>query len=183
MTKTVLIILADGFEELEAVGTIDILRRAGCSVIVAALRDKTVTSARKIKIQADVLLSEVSEPVDALILPGGDAGAKNLSESATVKTWIRRLNDEKKWIAAICAAPAVVLAPTGILDGRKATGYPGTETGFSSSTKILSEAVVVDGHIITASGPGFTIPFALTLAEKLCGTETSKKIKQDLLIL
>ena len=179
--KTVLIILAEGFEETEAVVTIGILRRAGCKVLVAALHNKTVISARKIKIQADILLSEVSETVDALVLPGGALGSKNLSQSAAVKMWIERLHHEKKWIAAICAAPAIVLAPTGILDGKKATGYPGTETGFSSTTKIIPEAVVIDEPIITSRGPGSTISFALTLVEKLCGAETSKKIKQDLL--
>lgn len=181
MNKSVLVILAPGFEEIEAVTTIGILRRAHLEITIAGLSDIKIASSRKITITADKLLFDVNENYDALALPGGMPGAANLAASAHVKSIIAKMDKEKKLIAAICAAPAKVLAPLGVLNNKQATCFPGMESSFDKSTTYKEKTVVIDKNILTASGPGQAFDFALTILHQLTDLETSKTIREKLL--
>lgn len=183
MSKKVIVLIADGFEEMEAIISIDILRRAGLDVISAAVKnDLQVTGSRNIVIQADSKLEDLKQIPDAVVLPGGGKGAKNLAASTLVEELIIKSFNAKKLIAAICASPACVLAKTGILKGKNATGYPGTEGSFGPEVTIRSETVVVDENIITSAGPGTAFDFALAIVEKLCGEKTAQEVQQKALI-
>lgn len=183
MNKKVIVLLADGFEEMEAIISIDILRRAGLEVISAAIGDKLlVNGSRNVRVQADSRLKNLQIIPDALVLPGGGPGANNLAASAEVEKLINECFKEKKLIAAICASPAYVLAKTGILSGRKATGYPGSERLFNSDVTNTNEAVVIDGNIITSRGPGTAFYFALAIVKELCGAKTAQDVKDKALI-
>lgn len=171
MTKRAVIVLADGFEEIEATISIDILRRAGIDVIVCGLGDRTVKGAHDLEIITDSTLEDFNESVDAIVLPGGMPGADNLAGSEKVNTLVKKLFQERKIVAAICASPAVVLAPTGILSGKKATCYPGMEIKFDMTTTFLEDSVVVDGNIITSRGPATAFEFAFKIVESLIDKE------------
>lgn len=181
MPKKALIILAQGFEEIEAVTCIDILRRGNIEVTAAGLGDIKIKASRGTNILADKKLDEVNADFDACILPGGMPGAKNLFESQKVTSILNKMNEEKKLIAAICAAPAVVLAPLGILNDKTATCFPGMEDGFNSSTICKKDNVVVDGNIITSRGAATALDFALKIVEYLEGKEICEKIKESIL--
>ena len=181
MGKSVLIVLAEGFEEIEAVTPIDVLRRAGFEVIVAGVGGTEIKGAHGITVRADVPLEKYDGTPDAVVLPGGMPGADNLAESATLGRVLERANREGRVIGAICAAPAVVLGPTGYLDGRKATCYPGYEKHFSSKTRLVTDRVVKDGHFITSRGPGSAFEFALELVEKLAGPKEAGKLSETML--
>jgi len=178
MAKETLVILAEGFEDIEAVTPIDILRRAKIDVTVAALKDVKVTGARGVTIIADKRLDDAGADFDALILPGGSRGAENLAASAGVRSLIMAMHKKGKVIAAICAAPAVVLAPTGILNGKQATCYPGMESAFDKTTRFKADDVVVDGAIITSRGPATALAFSLAIVEKLAGREEAEKVRK-----
>ncbi|MEE8359798.1 MAG: DJ-1 family glyoxalase III [Candidatus Omnitrophota bacterium] len=178
MKKRAVVILADGFEETEAVASIDILRRADIETVVCGLRDKTVNGAHDIKMIADTTLEELKGPIDALVLPGGMPGAENLAKSKKVADMIRDAHKRGALVAAICASPALVLAPTGILKGKKATCYPGMEGDLGKGVFFTEERVVVDGNIITSRGPGTALAFALAIVEKLAGVESAKTHKE-----
>jgi len=182
MAKTALVILAEGFEEVEAIAPVDVLRRAGVRVTIAGATDLKVRGSRKIVIEADILLKDLAEIPDVVILPGGLPGATNLAKSGEVVALVKKMNVKGKLIAAICAAPAAVLAPLGILDGKKATCYPGCETDFSRGTVHSKESVVVDGNIITSQGPGTALEFALTIAAQLVGKEMAENVRGKMLI-
>ena len=181
MAKKVLLILAEGFEEIEAVAPIDLLRRAGAEVRVAGLAGTVVRSARGLPIQAERSLDRVRGDFYALILPGGGDGARNLAASAKVRSLILEMFQAGKWVCAICAAPVLVLSPTGILDGKSATCYRGMESGFGKSVKYAGQKVVVDGNVITSQGPGTAVDFALAVIEKLCGKKESDRVREDIL--
>jgi protein deglycase len=181
MSKRALIILADGFEEIEAVTPIDILRRAQIDVIVAGLGNKTVTGSRGVKITADILLDELHQEIDVLVLPGGSPGAEHLAKSKKVAGLINKMFKAGKIIAAICASPALVLEPTGILKNKKATCYPGMEKLFSQDVKFSKDALVRDGNIITGRGPGTALSFALSVVEALTDKPTAAGISQRVL--
>jgi 4-methyl-5(b-hydroxyethyl)-thiazole monophosphate biosynthesis len=174
-----LLILADGFEEIEAVAPMDLLRRAGIEVTLCGLDSLAVKSARGLCVTAETTLGEISGDFDALILPGG-AGAKKLASSPSLRALILEMFNKKKWICAICASPVWVLFPTGILSGKQATCYIGMEDGLDSSVKYRREKVVVDGNLITSQSPGTAIEFALTIIEKLKGKSESEKIRKGL---
>lgn len=182
MLKTALVILADGFEEIEAIAPVDFLRRAGVRITLAGLENLRVQSSRNVGVEADILLRDLVELPDAVILPGGIPGATNLAKSEEVAELIKRMNETGKIIAAICAAPAVVLARLGILDGKKATCYPGCETDFSKTTVHSAERVVVDGNLITSQGPGTALEFSRAISEKLVGKEMTEKVREKMLI-
>jgi 4-methyl-5(b-hydroxyethyl)-thiazole monophosphate biosynthesis len=182
MTKKALVVLADGFEEIEAIAPIDIMRRAGINVTVAGLSSREVTSARRVTVKADTVLHETEEVFDAVVFPGGTGGAENLSRSDTVKRLIRKMYGQGKIIAAICASPAYVLAGTGVLDGKSATCDPGTETKFPSSTRYSDEPVVVDGTIVTGKGAGSASDFGLTIVRLLCGKDAAETVKGEMLL-
>lgn len=170
--KKVLVILADGFEEMEALSPIDLLRRAGASVTVAGLGKIEITSSRKVRILCDTLLCDTSvDDWDAVVLPGGMPGATNLAASKEVKDRIMAAYQGGKLVCAICASPAVVLAPLGILKGKKAVCYPGMEQGIDN-VEFCSDKVMRSDNIITARGAGCAQEFAL---ETVCALYSRDK--------
>ena len=182
MSEKALIILADGFEEVEAITSIDILRRAQVDVIIAALSAKPVTGAHGIKINADILLDQFNQDIDALVLPGGSPGSENLNKSKKVHEIISRAFKANKVVAAICAAPALVLEPAGILKNKRATCYPGMEKLFSRNVKFVEEAVVRDGNLITGRGIGAALRFALCIVEALIDKPTAEALAEKVLV-
>lgn len=180
--KKVTLFLANGFEEIEALGTIDILRRAGIPVqTVSITNEKNVTGAHHITVLADAIFREVDfTNVDVLILPGGMPGAKNLNEHEELKRKIKVHAEKGKVVAAICAAP-LVLGGLGLLEGKKATCYPGFEDQLIGA-KVTGNKVSVDKNIITGKGPGLVFEFALELVETIIGAEIRKEVQEGLLI-
>jgi 4-methyl-5(b-hydroxyethyl)-thiazole monophosphate biosynthesis len=178
--KKIAVLLAEGFEEVEAATPIDFLRRAGVDVIVAGVTGKTVTGARGIKFVADVSLGELPPELDGVVIPGGMPGAANIAKSAAAIELIRLLFTAKKLVAAICAAPGVVLGAHGFLAGKKFTCYPGYEKDVAKAS-FSEDAVVKDGNLITSRGPGTAAEFAEALIEYLLGKDAALKVRQDTL--
>jgi len=182
MASKVLVLLAPGFEDLEAVTTIDILRRAGMQVHVIALREDQVTGSRgtTVSVEGNLGLIEPDQVFDAIVLPGGQPGANNLAADQRV---LKRLQDQSvagRWIGAICAAPKA-LAAAGILKGRRLTHFPGAlSEAEAHGADVVDEPVVVDGNLVTARGPGVAIDFALALVEQLAGRETRDSVEAKL---
>ena len=165
MTR-VLVPLADGVEEMEAVIIIDILRRAGFEVLAAGLSGQQITGSHGVVIEADERL-EIVDPVafDALVLPGGGPGVEALCSSEGLLQIVREFDEINRCIGAICAA-TTVLHRAGILEGRTVTGHPSVHAALTGCT-VLQDAVVVDGHLVTSQGPGTAMDFALTLVATL----------------
>lgn len=183
MRKRAIVFLAEGFEEMEAVICIDILRRGGIEVAVAAVGDNIIVKgSRNISVKADINLADIAALPDAIIFPGGLKGAENLAASERLKELTVTCFREGGIIAAICASSAYVLASFGILEGRKATCYPGAETRFGKETIYLKQDVVVDGNIVTSAGPGTAFGFALTLVTMLAGESIALDVKKKALI-
>lgn len=178
---TAAVVLAPGFEEIEAVTPIDLLRRAGVEVTVLGLDALTVVSARGLNVTCDALLTEGATPWDALILPGGAAGAQALARSERLRQATRLRLAEGRWVAALCATPVVVLGGWGLLDGRRFTGYPGTAGPVGSGLRV-DDAVVVDGPLVTSQGVGTAAPFALKLVELLQGPEQARTVARATLL-
>ncbi len=181
MEKRAVIVLADGFEEIEAVAPIDILRRAGIKVDIAGLDKKIVPGSRGIKVETDLLFEEISD-ADALILPGGMPGSANLAGSDKVLNSVRNLNGKGRLIAAICSSPAYVLIPAGILAGRKVTGFPGTESRFRGIAEFIDRPVIRDVNIITSRGAGAALEFSCSIVEYLAGAKKADDIRRAILI-
>ncbi len=180
MTR-VLIPLAHGCEELEAVTLIDLLRRAGIEVVTASLEPGIVQCSRGTRLVADLALDEVlGEDFDMIVLPGGLPGSSNLDADARIHRLLARHQAEDRFIAAICAAPKV-LANAGLLQGKSATAYPGAIiiSDFPEVT-VLNAPVVVDGKTITSRGPGTAMDFALQLIESLVGRALRDEVEQAL---
>lgn len=177
----VLVPLAPGCEELEAVTIIDLLRRADVEVVSAGLQAGPVTASRGTVLLPDKLLDEVKDEVfDLVVLPGGLPGAENLQQDSRVKEILLNAHQQGRYIAAICAAPKV-LASIGLLNNRNATAYPGVlDAKQFPDVVINTQAVAVDGNIITSKGPGTAMDFALTLIEHLCGTEKKQQVAAQL---
>lgn len=177
----VLVPLAQGCEELEAITIIDLLRRANIEVISASLDDLVITASRGCRLVADTLLeSAYDQAFDMVVLPGGLPGAEHLDHDPRIHQLIARLAQEGKYIAAICAAPRV-LANAGLLDRRRATCFPGVLTAAQyPAIKLTDQPVVIDEHIITSRGPGTAMDFALTLIELLSGTESRERVEGGL---
>lgn len=173
------ILIADGCEECEALIQVDLLRRAGIDIDMVSISDsKQVTSARNITFTCDRTLRDFDEDAyDGVILPGGMPGTIHLKENPKVISLIKKYNDEKKLVAAICAAPTV-LGFAGILKGKNATCYPGMEDGLTGAKK-KTDPVVRDGNVITSRGLGTAIPFAGAIIEYLTDSATSRKILTD----
>ncbi len=173
-----LVLLADGFEEIEAVTIIDVLRRGEVSVTTASLGGKQVRGSHDIAIESDALLSDVSVAAfDALVLPGGPA-AKTLREDARAQAVIKEAAQLGKLVAAVCAAPTA-LEVAGVLKGKRATSYPGNPL---PSASFVEERVVEDGNVVTSRGPGTTMDFALALVRRLSGVEVAKKTAERMLV-
>ena len=182
MAKKALIILAEGFEETEAVACIDALRRVNIEITIAGLKSLTVKGSHQISIIADKELDKVSGDFDALILPGGMPGAMNLAASQKERSLIMEIFGKGKIIAAICASPALVLPATGILNNKTATCFTGMQDSFDKTTRYKQENVVIDGNIITSRGPGTALMFAASIVEKLLGKDISERLKKDMLV-
>ncbi len=179
-TTMTYIFLADGFEEIEALAPIDILRRAGKQVTIVGVTGKTVTGAHGINIAADVTIDSSSKDnIEMIILPGGMPGADNLQNSAGVNEYINLAVKSGAYIAAICAAPKI-LGALGLLEGKKAVCYPGFE-GELKGADVLDKRIVCDGKIITAVGMGAAVEFALKLVEVLASKELSEKLKKGII--
>ncbi len=176
-----LIYLATGFEEIEAVASIDILRRADISVQTVSLTDNLlVKGAYGTEVKADRTFDEVGyEQADILILPGGLPGSHNLSAHAGLTEKIRAHHEAGKWLAAICAAP-LVYGRMGLLKGKTVVCYPGFESELEGAT-IADGAVSVSGQFITGKGPGLTMDFALEIVKQLKGHEVAKQVADGLL--
>ncbi len=165
----VLVPLAEGCEELEAVTIIDLLRRAGVEVVVAGLKAGVVTASRGVRIQPDALLDEaLQHDYDMVVLPGGGPGSERLNADDRVRDLLIKMANSEKFTAAICAAPSV-LASAGVLSGKSATCYPGAMDSAALPGLDTGQAVVQDGRVITSRGPGTAIDFALKLIENLEG--------------
>ncbi|MDR2654769.1 MAG: DJ-1/PfpI family protein [Oscillospiraceae bacterium] len=172
----VYVFLAEGFEEIEAVATIDILRRAGIDVVTVGIGSNVITGAHGITVSTTIEDASLNgDEFDMAVLPGGTPGIYNLAKSRTVKKILRRAIKEDKYIAAICAAPSI-LGQNGWLKGKKAVCYPGFESALEGA-EIVDQPVVTDGKIITSKGAGTAMEFGFTLVSILCGGETANKIR------
>lgn len=171
----VYLFLADGFEEVEALTPLDYLRRAGIDTASVGVTGASVKGAHGISVLADISMDEFAkkDDIDAIILPGGGQGTKNLSECSILREAILNLPKSKP-IAAICAAPSI-LGGLGLLQGKNAICFPGFENSLKGAT-ILNQAVVVDGNIITSKGAGTSQQFSFAIIENLCGKEKAEEI-------
>jgi 4-methyl-5(b-hydroxyethyl)-thiazole monophosphate biosynthesis len=186
MEHKMYLLLADGFEEVEAFTPTDYLRRAGINVMLVSTNgEQTVTGAHGIMVCAD-MAAEIAVTVPdcvGIILPGGMPGAINLARNPEVQTLLEKARETSALICAICAAPAVVLAPKGLLAGRSWTCYPGMEKEAGAAIESWKdERVVVDQNIITARGPGIAGEWSIKIIEKLLGPETASKIARSVLL-
>jgi len=174
----VLVPLAQGCEELEAVTIIDLLRRADVQVITASLDEKPIIASRGTKLLADTILDQViDQDFDMVVLPGGLPGADNLNADQRIHKILKNAVDNGKYVAAICAAPKV-LASAGLLDNKKATAYPGVlEALDNNGFKITSSAVQQDGKVLTSRGPGTAMDFALEIISCLLGDEKRNQVE------
>ncbi len=181
MQKKVLIPLANGTEEIEAIAVIDVLRRAGAEVTIAAVAaELTITAAHGVKIVADKLLMDCKEEqYDLIVLPGGMPGAEYLRDSIELTTMLKQQRAANRLYAAICAAPAVVLQSHGLLDGVKSTCYPSLLPELENG---VDAKIVVDNNCITSQGPGTTLEFALKLVELLFDEAAAENLAQQLLV-
>ncbi|MBF0294187.1 MAG: DJ-1/PfpI family protein [Magnetococcales bacterium] len=179
----VLIPLAQGCEELEAVTLIDLLRRAGVEVTTASLTPGAVHGSHGIGLLPDTTLEAVlHDDFDLIVLPGGLPGTTHLNDDPRIHALLRRMHQEGKLIGAICAAP-MVLANAGLLQGKKATSYPTCmpEEHLPTMHYLAEEPVVHDGHLVTSRGPGTAMDFALTLAELLTGRANREQVEAALM--
>jgi 4-methyl-5(b-hydroxyethyl)-thiazole monophosphate biosynthesis len=177
----VYLFLADGFEEIEALAVLDLLRRAGVDVKTVGVTGKIANGSHKIPVKCDITENELEQnsDFDMIILPGGLPGAHNLNDSKVVDAFIQRAVKEDKFICAICAAP-YVLGIRNVLNCKKATCYPGFEDKLLGAT-VVDAGVVRDGKIITGRAMGSAIDFGLEIAEALCGKETRDKLKASII--
>lgn len=183
MPEAVLIPVADGVEDIELVTLIDVLRRAQLPVVVASVeKERAITAARGTRITADKLLSEVRDQRwRAIILPGGLPGAERLGTHQPLIDLLHEQDRERAWFGAICASPAYVLAPHGLLKGRHATAYPAFQARLPDRAE-SHHKVVISEHCVTSQGPGTAIDFALAWVSLLAGDAAREKVASDMLV-
>jgi len=182
MVKKVLIPIADGTEEIEAVCLIDTLRRAALEVTVASVDKLQVTASRGVKLVADMLIADCkNQTYDCIALPGGMPGAEHLRDSAALIDMLKKQKASGRLYGAICASPVVALLPHGLLDGIKATCYPALRSAIRPP-RARDERVGVDGHCVTSQGPATAIEFALKLIELLLGPQKAKDVAGPMLV-
>jgi len=180
MTIKVLVPLADGCEELEAVTVIDLLRRAGIHVVVAGLKTGPVIASRGVVLQPDTTLDEVlGRDYDMVVLPGGGPGSDRLDADDRIRELLIRMANSEKYTAAICAAPKVLLS-AGLLNGKQATCYPGVLQTSQLPGLDTRQPVVQDGKVVTSRGPGTAMDFALALIEILVGRSKRDEVESGL---
>jgi len=181
-TPKVLVPIAEGSEEIEAVCIIDVLRRAGADVTVASVGDPQVTASRGVRIVADCQIEDCREvDFDLIVLPGGMPGAAHLRDSQALLDLLRRQRAADGWYGAICAAPAVVLSHHGLLAGREATSHPAFADQLADGHAVDAR-VVVDGRCVTSQGPGTAIEFALTLVKLLMGEAKAAEVAAPMVL-
>lgn len=180
--KTSFLFLAEGFEEVEALMAVDVMRRAGMDVKTVSINDQeAVTGAHHITVTADLLINDIQGmEAEWLILPGGLLGATNLHNCATLSEMLVKQAKQGK-IAAICASPAVVLAPLGLLDGKEATCYPGFEAQCPNA-RISSDMVVASDRLITGKGPAAATEFALAIVANSKGEAAARTVAEGMLV-
>lgn len=177
--KRVLIPLAPGFEEIEALTAVDILRRAGAEVILAGTIDGPIEGRNRIRVAADITLDKAGADYDMIVLPGGAEGTENLRKDRRIKKIVQDLHARKMFVAAICAAPSV-LSDIGITGDSVITSHPSVRRRLKAR-RISEERVVVDGNIITSQGPGTAMEFAFSLVEALYGPEKATEVNKGVL--
>jgi 4-methyl-5(b-hydroxyethyl)-thiazole monophosphate biosynthesis len=177
MENTVLVPVADGTEELEAVAIIDVLRRAGAAVTIASVTGRQrITASRGVVIEADALIDAcVEKDFDLVVLPGGIPGAQHLRDCADLVGILKRQRDKNGLYGAICASPAVVLEHHGLLAGHQATCHPGFVDQLTDRDRVDAR-VVMDGNCLTSRGAGTAVEFALALVERLYGKGTREDV-------
>lgn len=179
----VLMPLATGFEEIEALTVVDILRRAEIDVVTAGLIEGLIEGAHKVFVQPDAVLDKIDlKDFDGIILPGGYPGYVNLGKDERVRNMVKEMDRSGKYVAAICCAPYTLIR-TGVLRGRKATVSPSGKKEVSAAAKYCEDRVVVDGKLITSQSPGTAMEFALKLVEVLAGEEAMRKVKAQTLAI
>ena len=182
VSKRALLLLADGAEEMEAVISIDVMRRAKIDVTVAGLNLENVNCSRGVVIKPDKSVSDVKDQLfDIVVLPGGLGGSKKLAESAEVKKILSNHNKVGNYIAAICAAPTA-LAAHDIAKGKRITSYPSLKSQLDKDYAYSEERVVQDGNVITSRGPGTAFEFALAIVGALTSQQIVKQLKEEMLI-
>ena len=175
----VLVPLAQGCEEIEAVTVIDILRRAGITVVSAGLDDQPVRASRGVTLVPDTTLdAALQHGFDMIVLPGGQPGTNNLKADQRIIELLQKMSRQGKYVTAICAAPSV-LAGAGLLDGKQATGFPGSLDPYPQVMQQRT-AVAEDNKLITSRGPGTAMDFALTLVERLAGKAKRQEVEAGL---
>lgn len=180
--KKVLLFLADGFEEVEALTVVDYLRRMDIEVnTISITEDEKVKGAHNIVVIADKLISRIKDIdlYDGVVIPGGIPGATNLRDNDKVIDIVKSVNEKNKLVAAICAGP-IVLDKAGIIKGKKVTSYPGFEDGLKD-VRYIEENVVKDENIITARGPALAVDFAIEIIRYLLGEGKVKELKEGIL--
>lgn len=176
----VYVFLAEGFEEVEAIAPIDLLRRAGAEVKTVGVTGKTVTGARGIAVVADILPEEVDrEDMEMIVLPGGMPGTVNLYDSEFVRDTVKFCAENDRFIGAICAAPSVILGGMDLLHHRRAICYPGMEDGMTCAT-VVHQNCVTDGKIITSRGAGAAIDFGLALCAATMGKAAAEHVAESI---
>ena len=180
--EKVFVFLADGFEEIEAISIIDVLRRANIETITVSIsKDKVVTGAHAIPVTADVLFDDCSfDDGKMLVLPGGMPGTTNLKNHKKLGELITQYQHDHKLLGAICAAPSV-LGHLGVLQNKKAVCFPGFEDELTGA-KVIYEPTMMDGDVITGRGAGVAIHFALVIVEKIKGTDTALNLAKKMLV-
>ncbi len=174
----VVVLLAEGFEEIEFSTIVDILRRAGIDVTVAGLKEGVTNGAHDVKVTPETSVDKVrADDFDVIILPGGNPGFVNLGKSEKVLKLVREMQDRGKYVTAICGAPSV-LAQAGVIQGKRATIYPGMEDTLTGA-RYSGERVVVDGKTITSQGPGTAMEFSLKLVEVLAGRAKAEAVARE----
>lgn len=178
--KKAIMLFADGYEEVEALMTADLLRRGGVDLKLVSITDQMeVTGSHKITVMMDLTLGEIDlDEMDAVILPGGMPGTTNLKKNYVVREVLKQMNDAGKIVAAICAAPSV-LGFCGILEGRKATCYPGYEDQLKGA-EFVDEMAVIDENIITSRGLGTSMEFGFALIKQLVSEEKAEEIRRQI---
>lgn len=183
MMSAAAILLADGFETMEAFGPVNVLTRAGAEVIrVSCMEQPTVFSAQGIPTVCDVKLTEIElSDVDCLIVPGGMGGVDNLRETPGVKDELKRRVQANELLCVICAAP-MLLAELGLLEGRNVTCYPGCDIDFPAGVRPSKNGVYKDQNLISASGPAYGLAFGVEIAKALVGEKAAQDVAQGMLI-
>jgi DJ-1 family protein len=177
-----LVLLAPGFEEIEGITVIDILRRAEIDTVVAGLAPNPILAARQTRHLADILLAEVdpAREFEIVILPGGAEGARNLAENSLVREWLVRQRERDQWVAAICAAPTALLAHGWLRPEEKIISHPTVQAQFPAGQVQATERVVVDGKLITSLAAGSAMEFAFEIVRRLRGAEAVARVNQGL---